>query len=117
MKIELDRNANAAYIRISNAPIETTKQVSDYCNVDLDSKGGIVGIEMLYVSEYNADFKAWLNVAGLAEYLQKSEETIRRWIKSKEIPSYKFGREYCFDKDEIDEYIKGQRCAQANNQP
>lgn len=112
MKIELDRSANAAYIKISNAPITTTKQVSDYCNVDLDAKGGIVGIELLYVSEYSADFKAWLNVAGVAEYLQKSEVTIRRWVKNREIPSYKIGGEYCFDKEEIDAYIKGQRRAQ-----
>lgn len=111
MKIELDRSANAAYIRISNVSVESTKQVSEYCNVDLDARGAIVGIEMLYVSEYSADFKAWLDIAGLAEYLQKSQVTIRRWIKSNEIPSHKLGGEYRFDKDEIDEYIKGQRCA------
>ncbi len=111
MKIELDRSANAAYIKISSNPIATTKQVSDYCNVDVDAKGGIVGIELLFVSEYSADLRAWLDVAGVAAYLQKSEVTIRRWIKAKELPSYKIGGEYCFSKDEIDEYIKKQKFA------
>ena len=111
MKISLDRNANAAYIKISNNPIKETRQVSEYCNVDIDESERIVGIELLFVSEYSSDLKAWLNVADLAEYLQKSEVTIRRWTKAKELPYYKIGGEYCFAKDEIDKFIEKQRNA------
>jgi excisionase family DNA binding protein len=111
MKLSLDRNANAAYLKISNNPIKETKQVSDYCNVDVDAMGGIVGIELLFVNEYSSDFKIWLDVAGVAEYLQKSEVTIRRWTKSKELPSYKIGGEYSFLMDEIGDFIKKRKYA------
>jgi excisionase family DNA binding protein len=111
MKITFDRSANAAYIKVSNNPIKETRQVSEYCNVDIDATDRIVGIELLFVSEYSPDFKMWLNVASLADYLQKSEVTIRRWTKARELPSYKIGGEYCFVKDEIDEYIKKNRFA------
>jgi len=111
MKITFDRSANAAYIKVSNNPIKETRQVSEYCNVDIDAADRIVGIELLFVSEYSPDFKMWLNVASLADYLQKSEVTIRRWTKARELPSYKIGGEYCFVKDEIDEYIKKNRFA------
>jgi excisionase family DNA binding protein len=111
MKLSLDRNANAAYIKISNKPIKETKQVSDYCNVDIDAIGEIVGVELLFVSEYASDFKMWLDVAGAAEYLQKSEVTIRRWIKAKELPSYKMGGEYSFLIEEIEDFIKKNKYA------
>jgi excisionase family DNA binding protein len=111
MKITYDRNADAAYLRISNHPIKETRQVSEDCNIDLDSKGRIAGIELLFVSEYSPDFKLWLSVASLAGYLQKSEVTIRRWTKAGELPSYKIGGEYYFVKEEIDEYIKKSKFA------
>jgi len=111
MKVSLDRNANAAYIKISNNPIKETKQVSDYCNVDIDAIGKIVGVELLFVSENSSDFKLWLDVVSVAEYLQKSEVTIRRWTKAKELPSYKIGGEYRFIKEEIDDFIKKNKYA------
>jgi excisionase family DNA binding protein len=111
MKVSLDRNANAAYIKISNNPIKETKQVSDYCNVDIDAIGKIVGVELLFISENSSDFKLWLDVVSVAEYLQKSEVTIRRWTKAKELPSYKIGGEYRFIKEEIDDFIKKNKYA------
>lgn len=111
MKVSVDRNADAAYIKVSNHPVVSTRQVSECGNVDVDKDGAIVGIELLFVSRYSADFKMWLDLASVAEYLQKSEITIRRWTKAKELPSYKIGGEYRFDKDEIDEYIKKNRYA------
>lgn len=113
MKLSFNRNANAAYLKISSNPIAETKAVSDYCNVDIDKKGAVVGIEFLFVTEYNADFKMWLDMAAVAEYLQKSEVTVRRWTKAKELPSYKIGGEYRFLKEDIDEYIKKNRSVPA----
>lgn len=109
MKIAFDRNADAAYTKISGNKIAATKQVSDYCNVDVDDQGAVVGIELLFVSRYNTDFKIWFDVAGVAEYLEKSEVTIRRWTKAKELPAYKIGGEYRFTKEDIDEYIENSR--------
>jgi len=62
MKLTLDRRANAAYIKVSSNPIKETKSVSEYCNVDLDENGAIVGVELLFVSEYMADLRMWLDL-------------------------------------------------------
>jgi len=57
------------------------------------------------------DSKLWLGVEDVAQYLNKSPITIRRWIQEKKIPSYKIGREYMFIKEELDDYIQKQRQA------
>ncbi len=111
MRVSFDRIADASYIKISNKKIKKTISVSDYCNVDVDENERIVGIELLFVSEYMRDSKLWLGVEDVAEYLNKSPITIRRWIQDKKIPSYKIGREYMFVKEELDEYIQKQRQA------
>lgn len=111
MRVSFDRIADASYIKISNKKIKKTISVSDYCNVDVDENDRIVGIELLFVSEYMKDSKLWLGVEDVAEYLNKSPITIRRWIQDKKIPSYKIGREYMFVKEELDDYIQKQRQA------
>jgi len=37
MNIEIDRKADAGYIKLSNKKIEKTISVSGYCNVDIDN--------------------------------------------------------------------------------
>jgi len=111
MRVSFDRIADASYIKISNKKIKRTISVSDYCNIDIDENDRIVGIELLFVSEYMRDSKLWLGVEDVAQYLNKSPITIRRWIQEKKIPSYKIGREYMFIKEELDDYIQKQRQA------
>lgn len=41
-----------------------------------------------------------------ADYLNKSEVTLRRWVKDGSVPYYRLGREYLFIKEELDEFIK-----------
>jgi uncharacterized protein YuzE len=50
MQIEYDKKADALYLSVSDTEIAETKSVSEYCNVDLDREGKIVGIELLFVS-------------------------------------------------------------------
>lgn len=109
MKISFDRKADASYIKLSNKEISKTISVSDYCNVDLDSEGKVVGIELLFISQYMDDFKLWLDITDTAQYLDKSPGTLRRWVKEKKIPYYKLGKEYLFIKEDLDEYIRNQR--------
>ncbi len=111
MRLSFDRQADAAYIKISGKEISKTIPLSDYCNVDIDKQGAIVGIELLFISEYMDDFKTWLDLASAAEYLNKSAVTIRRWVQDKEIPSYKIGKEYSFIKEDLDEFIKKHKYA------
>ena len=109
MKIEIDRKADAGYIKLSNKKIEKTISVSEYCNVDIDSDGKVLGIELLFISKYMDDFKLWLDLANTAEYLNKSPVTIRRWVKEGKIPYYKPGKEYLFVKEDIDDFIHNQK--------
>lgn len=109
MKISFDRKADASYLKLSNKKIAKTIPVSDYCNVDLDSEGKVVGIELLFISQYMDDFKLWLDITDTAEYLDKSPITIRRWVQDKKIPFYKLGKEYLFIKEDLDEYIRKQK--------
>lgn len=44
--------------------INKTVSVSDYCNVDIDKDGGVVGIELLFVNQYENDFKFWLGLSS-----------------------------------------------------
>ena len=49
MKLEYDLNAGALYIRLSDAEIARTAEAGDNAAVDLDARGGVVGIEVVSV--------------------------------------------------------------------
>jgi uncharacterized protein YuzE len=51
MRIEYDQRADALYLNISDNEIAETRPVSEYCNVDVDQEGKIVGIELLFASK------------------------------------------------------------------
>lgn len=53
MKLEFDPNADAAYLEISDAEVETTRQIEPGIMVDYDASGHIVGIEVLSISKRN----------------------------------------------------------------
>jgi len=106
MKLKIDRKADAAYIKISNKPVKETREVSEYCHVDLDENGAAVGIELLFVSETMDDLKFWLDLNDAARYFQLSPETIRRWTKSGRLPFYKIGRDYRYRKEDLDAFIE-----------
>ena len=52
MKLEYDRAADAIYIRLNDKAVATTREVDDNLIVDLGADGKIVGIELLFVSDY-----------------------------------------------------------------
>ena len=51
MKVEFDPAADAAYLEISSAEVETSKELEPGIVADYDSNGQIVGIEVLYLSK------------------------------------------------------------------
>lgn len=106
MNITFDRKADSGYIKLSRKKITKTIPVSDYCNVDIDAQGGVIGIELLFISQYMDDFKLWLDLSSAADYLNKSPITIRRWIKEKKIPYYKPGKEYLFLEEDLTEFMR-----------
>jgi uncharacterized protein YuzE len=53
MKLEFDPTADAAYFKISSAPVERTEEIEPGINADYDTDGRLVGIEVLSVSKRN----------------------------------------------------------------
>src|SRR3990167_4351939 len=53
-----------------------------------------------------------LKIEDVSELLNVSESTIRRWIKNKQIPSYKLNREYRFSRLEIENWVLGNQANQ-----
>ncbi len=51
MKLEFDPQADAAYLEISDAEIETSQEIEPGIIADYDASGHIVGIEVLSVSK------------------------------------------------------------------
>lgn len=47
MVVTYDSEANATYVKVSDAPIATTRQFGDSLAVDLDADGEPVGVELL----------------------------------------------------------------------
>ena len=105
MNITFDRKADSGYLKLSRKKITKTVPVSEYCHVDIDAHGGVVGIELLFISRYMDDFKLWLDLNSAADYLNKSPITIRRWVKEKKITYYKPGKEYLFLKQDLNEFM------------
>lgn len=50
MKITYDPEADAAYIKIRNGNIHRTRKISNNLLVDVNRKGNVLGIELLFVS-------------------------------------------------------------------
>lgn len=50
LKFEMDATADAAYVRISDEPVQATHEISRQRVLDYDARGDVVGIEFLGVS-------------------------------------------------------------------
>ncbi len=51
----------------------------------------------------------WLTIKQIAEYLQASEEKIYKLCQRGKMPASKFGGQWRFDKNEIDQWLRKQR--------
>ena len=54
----------------------------------------------------------WVNLADVAEHLSVSQDTIRNWLKSGKIPTYKAGKQYKFRLSEIDKLLENGKLAE-----
>lgn len=50
MKVEVDEEANAAYVTLAARPVAATRRLDANRLLDLDAAGKVVGIELLNVS-------------------------------------------------------------------
>jgi excisionase family DNA binding protein len=48
----------------------------------------------------------WLSVEDVAQILKMDEETVRKWIRRKQLKAYKFGRDYRIRRDDFDRFVQ-----------
>lgn len=48
----------------------------------------------------------WLTLGQIAEYLQMSTSSIYKMAQLRKIPAYKVGRQWRFEKEEIDKWVE-----------
>jgi uncharacterized protein YuzE len=67
--VSFDEQADAAYVAFSDEKVARTEEIDDGVVFDIDSRGGIVGVEILSVSRRAGanDPRSW--AAGVAEGL------------------------------------------------
>lgn len=51
MKLKIDREADALYLKLDDSPVEESEEIAPGIIVDYASSGEIIGIEMLYLSK------------------------------------------------------------------
>lgn len=55
--------------------------------------------------------EAWVGVTEAATHLSVTKETIRNWIKKKDIPAHRVGKLWKFKLSELDEWVKSGKSA------
>ena len=53
----------------------------------------------------------WIDVEEAASYLGVKPETVRSWVKKKDMPAQKIGRQWKFKVSEIDAWVKSGKSA------
>lgn len=48
----------------------------------------------------------WLSVEEVAQTLKMDEETVRRWIRSRQLKAYRFGRDLRIRREDFDKFVK-----------
>jgi excisionase family DNA binding protein len=48
----------------------------------------------------------WLSVEEIAQILKMDEETVRRWIRNRQLKAYRFGRDLRIRRDDFDKFVK-----------
>ena len=89
LEVTYDPQAKASYITLSDEPVAKTVEYADFINLDLNSKGGLIGIELLWMrprkvaiqihrqlsqlaSQYHLPILRRLHPEKLAEVLQSA---------------------------------------------
>ena len=50
--------------------------------------------------------ESWVSMAAIAEHLDVSQDTVRRWIRNRGMPAHKVGRLWKFKVSEVDEWVR-----------
>ncbi len=91
MKISFDKEADALAIIVKEGRISKDVEIAENVFAGFDRAGNLVEIQILYVSKSE---HPWFTLDAAAKYLDVSERTLLRWIKSGKLKPAKVGREY-----------------------
>ncbi|MGK5089754.1 helix-turn-helix domain-containing protein [Bdellovibrionota bacterium FG-2] len=91
MKISYDKKANALALIMRDGRISKDVEIAENVFAGFDRLGNLIEIQFLEVS---ANEHPWLTLDAAAKYLEVSERTLLRWIKSGKLKPSKVGREY-----------------------
>lgn len=103
MKIEYDENFDALAISFTEKPRSArTKKVAEGINLDFDTKGNLVVIEILDASRFASPARLRkfpsaredLSLAEAAEESGLAADTLRSLINKKRLPGKKVGRDW-----------------------
>ena len=56
----------------------------------------------------------YISIDDAAEYLNIKAVTLRKWIKDKNVPAHKIGKQWKFKRSELEEWVKSGRSAMDN---
>ncbi len=91
MKITYDKEADALSLILKEGRISKDVEVAENAYAGFDRAGNLIEIQILEVSKNE---HPWFTLEAAAKYLDISERTLLRWIKSGKIKPSKVGREY-----------------------
>lgn len=73
LEITYDPQAKASYICFSEKPVAKTVEYADFINLDLDDKGHLLGIELLWVRPRKVTVQIHQKLAQLAREYRMPE--------------------------------------------
>jgi excisionase family DNA binding protein len=91
MKISYDKEADALAIVLKEGRISRDVELAENVYAGFDRAGRLIEIQILEVAKQESP---WFTLEAAAKYLDVSERTLHRWIKSGKLRPAKVGREY-----------------------
>lgn len=58
----------------------------------------------------------WLTLEQIADELQLHIETVRGWVRAKELPAYRVGRAYRVKRSDLDKFLADRRTTNGHKQ-
>jgi excisionase family DNA binding protein len=58
----------------------------------------------------------WLSVEEIAQTLKMDVETVRNWIRRKQLKAYKFGRDYRIRREDYDTFVRNRATTSQDEQ-
>jgi excisionase family DNA binding protein len=112
MRITYDRDVDVLSILLADADVEETRNIAPGVEVDYDSSGRVVGIEIIKASQdYDLEWQKfdppdpYYSLSDAGYMFGLSPDTLRHQIHRGVLPGAKFGRNWMVHIDDLEEYL------------